>query len=113
MAILFSTASAKDKKRYFCRNVDWSKAAQRTPPGKDAGGTEINRSPCKVAFYAVDIIFFQQHEESARELADSLVQLINLIGSGKKFSILAHFDLIHLLFEKLPLNDLVPCRLKY
>ncbi len=88
-------------------------AAHRTSPGKDAGGTEIIRSPCKVAFYAVDIIFFQQHEESARELADSLVQLINLIGSGKKFSILAHFDLRHLLFEKLPLNDLVLCRLKY
>ncbi|WP_243456232.1 hypothetical protein [Lysinibacillus fusiformis] len=39
-----------------------SEAAPRTPPGKDAGGTEINPSPCKVAFSAVDIIFFQQHE---------------------------------------------------
>ncbi len=39
-----------------------SEAAHRTPPGKDAGGTEINPSPCKVAFSAVDIIFFQQHE---------------------------------------------------
>jgi hypothetical protein len=27
-----------------------SEAAPRTPPGKDAGGTEINPSPCKVAF---------------------------------------------------------------
>ncbi len=42
-----------------------SEAAPRTPPpGKDAGGTEINPpSPCKVAFSAVDIIFFQQHVE--------------------------------------------------
>jgi hypothetical protein len=39
-----------------------SEAAPRTPPGKDAGGTEINLSPCKIAFSAVDIIFFQQHE---------------------------------------------------
>jgi hypothetical protein len=39
-----------------------SEAAHRTPPGKDAGGTEINPSPYKVAFPAVDIIFFQQHE---------------------------------------------------
>ena len=38
-----------------------SEAAQRTPPGKDAGGTEITPSPCKGAFSAVDIIFFQQH----------------------------------------------------
>jgi hypothetical protein len=37
-----------------------SEAAPRTPPGKVAGGTEINPSPCKVAFCAVDIIFFQQ-----------------------------------------------------
>ncbi len=35
-----------------------SEAAHRTPPGKDADGTEINPSPCKVAFSAVDIIFF-------------------------------------------------------
>ena len=33
-------------------------AAPRTPSGKDAGGTEINPSPCQVAFSAVDIIFF-------------------------------------------------------
>jgi hypothetical protein len=39
-----------------------SEAAHRTPSGKDAGGTEINPSPCKVAFSAVDTIFFQQHE---------------------------------------------------
>ncbi|MEQ6050065.1 hypothetical protein [Lysinibacillus capsici] len=31
-------------------------------PGKDAGGTEINLSPCKVAFSAVDTIFFNQKE---------------------------------------------------
>ncbi|WP_342442179.1 hypothetical protein MHB65_00890 [Lysinibacillus sp. FSL K6-0075] len=48
-----------------------SEAAHRTPPGKDAGGTEINLSPCKVAFSAIDIIFFQHNEESARKLADS------------------------------------------
>ncbi|WP_342442338.1 hypothetical protein MHB65_02055 [Lysinibacillus sp. FSL K6-0075] len=45
-----------------------SEAAHRTPPGKVAGGTEINPSPCKVAFSAVDIIFFQQHEEAGTEL---------------------------------------------
>jgi len=39
-----------------------SEAAHRTPPGKDAGGTEINPSPYKIAYYAVDITFFQQHE---------------------------------------------------
>jgi len=39
-----------------------SEAAHRTPPG-NAGGTEINPSPCKVAFSAVDIIFLQQHEK--------------------------------------------------
>jgi len=39
-----------------------SEAAHRTPPGKDAGGTEINPSPCKLAFSAVDITFFQLHE---------------------------------------------------
>jgi len=38
-----------------------SEAAHRTPPGKDAGVTEINPSTCKVAFSGVDIIFFQQH----------------------------------------------------
>jgi len=38
-----------------------SEAAPQTSPGKDAGGTEINLSPCKVAFSAVDIIFLQQH----------------------------------------------------
>ncbi|UUV24886.1 hypothetical protein [Lysinibacillus sp. FN11] len=41
-----------------------SEAAHRTPPVKDAGGTEINLSPCKVAFSTVDIIFFQQKEKS-------------------------------------------------
>jgi len=41
-----------------------SEAAHRTPPGKDAGGTEITPSPCKVAFSAFDMIFFQQHEEN-------------------------------------------------
>ncbi|WP_254659973.1 hypothetical protein [Lysinibacillus sp. AR18-8] len=72
------------KVKTFCRIVDWSgasvtprgfsvtdetlqrtevsEAAHRTPPGKDAGGTEINLSPCKVTFSVVDIIFFQQHE---------------------------------------------------
>ena len=35
-----------------------SEVAHRTPPGKGAGGTEINLSPCKIAFSAVDIIFF-------------------------------------------------------
>ncbi|PKU53123.1 hypothetical protein CRI88_01990 [Lysinibacillus fusiformis] len=35
-----------------------SEAAHRTPPGKGAGGTEINLSPCKVAFSAFDMIFF-------------------------------------------------------
>ncbi|WP_342442628.1 hypothetical protein MHB65_04500 [Lysinibacillus sp. FSL K6-0075] len=72
------------KVKTLCRMVDWngasvtprgfsvteetlertevSEAAHRTPPGKDAGGTEINPSPCKVAFSAVDIIFLQQHE---------------------------------------------------
>ena len=72
------------KVKTFCRIVDWSgasvtprgfsvtdetlqrtevsEAAHRTPPGKDAGGTEINLSPCKVTFSAVDIIFFQRHE---------------------------------------------------
>ncbi|MGY4794124.1 hypothetical protein ACVNNN_03930 [Lysinibacillus fusiformis] len=39
-----------------------SEAAHRTPPGKDVGGTEINPSPCKVAFSAVDIIFFMVSE---------------------------------------------------
>ncbi|KUF32362.1 hypothetical protein AK833_13725 [Lysinibacillus sp. F5] len=39
-----------------------SEAAHQTPPGKDAGGTEINPSPYKIAYYAVDITFFQQHE---------------------------------------------------
>ncbi|HBT71766.1 MAG TPA: hypothetical protein DEB37_05670 [Lysinibacillus sp.] len=41
-----------------------SEAAQRTPPGKDAGGTDINLSPCKVGFSAIDITFFQQHESN-------------------------------------------------
>ncbi len=57
-----------EKVKTFCRMVDWSgasvtprgfsiteenlertevsEAAHRTPPGKDAGGTEINPSPC-------------------------------------------------------------------
>ncbi len=39
-----------------------SEAAHRTPSGKDVGGAEINPSPCKVAFSAFDMIFFQQHE---------------------------------------------------
>ena len=39
-----------------------SEAAQRTPPGKDAGGTEINPSLAKGPFFAIDIILFQQHE---------------------------------------------------
>jgi hypothetical protein len=38
-----------------------SEAAHRTPPGKDVGGTEINLSPCKVAFFAVDIIFLNSY----------------------------------------------------
>ncbi|WP_249685239.1 hypothetical protein [Bacillus velezensis] len=46
-----------------------SEAAHRTPPGKDAGGTEINLSPCKFAFSAVDIIFFQQHEIPAYKIS--------------------------------------------
>jgi len=65
------------KVKTLCSMVDWSgasvteetlertlvsEAAHRTPPGKDAGGTEINPSPCQVAFSGVDIIFFQQHE---------------------------------------------------
>jgi len=33
-------------------------AAYRTPPGKDAGGTEINPSPFKITVSAVDITFF-------------------------------------------------------
>ncbi|WP_274381793.1 hypothetical protein [Lysinibacillus cavernae] len=36
--------------------------AHRTPPGKDAGRTEINPSPFKMAVSAVAITFFQQHE---------------------------------------------------
>ncbi|RDV32771.1 hypothetical protein C7B89_08690 [Lysinibacillus capsici] len=28
------------------------------PPGKDAGGTEINLSPCKVTISTVNIFFF-------------------------------------------------------
>ncbi|MEE3807446.1 hypothetical protein V2H29_10820 [Lysinibacillus fusiformis] len=39
-----------------------SEAAHRTPLGKGAGGTEINLLPCKFAFSAFDMIFFQQHE---------------------------------------------------
>ncbi len=39
-----------------------SEAAHRTLPRQDTGGTEINLSPCKIAFSAVDIIFLQQHE---------------------------------------------------
>ncbi|WP_257982879.1 hypothetical protein [Lysinibacillus fusiformis] len=35
-----------------------SEAAHLTPPGKDAGGTEINPLPYKIAYYAVDITFF-------------------------------------------------------
>ncbi|PKU52006.1 hypothetical protein CRI88_06445 [Lysinibacillus fusiformis] len=38
-----------------------SEAAHRTSPGKDAGGMEINPSPFKIAYSAVDITFFQQH----------------------------------------------------
>jgi hypothetical protein len=81
---LIATASMKDKKKTLLHMVDWSgasvtprgfsvtdetleqtlvsEAAHRTPPGKYAGGTEINPSPCQVAFSAVDIIFFQQHD---------------------------------------------------
>ena len=35
-----------------------SEAAQPTPPGKDAGGTEINPSPCKVTFLPLTLSFF-------------------------------------------------------
>ena len=42
------------------QRTEVSEAAHRPPPGKAAGGTEINLSPCKVTFSAVDIIFFQQ-----------------------------------------------------
>jgi len=48
-----------------------SEAAHWTPPGKDAGGTEITPSPCQVAFSAVDILFFQQHEELSRVYRDN------------------------------------------
>ncbi|MED3798516.1 hypothetical protein P4604_14125 [Lysinibacillus capsici] len=42
-----------------------SEAAHGTPPGKDAGGTEINPLPFKITFSAVDITFFQQQDVSS------------------------------------------------
>ncbi len=43
----------RKKVKTLCRMVDWSGAAHQ-----GVGGTEINLSPCKVAFSAIDIIFF-------------------------------------------------------
>ena len=42
-----------------------NEAAHQTPPGKDAGGTEINLSPCKVPFSTFDIIFFNNKKKSS------------------------------------------------
>ncbi|WP_342504141.1 hypothetical protein [Lysinibacillus sp. FSL L8-0126] len=55
-----------------------SEAAHRTPPGKDAGGTEINPSPYKTAYYAVDITFFQQqnHHQLILVNGDSFLKII-------------------------------------
>ena len=54
-----------------------SEAAHRTPPGKDAGGTEINPSPCKVAFSAVDIIFFNNMNRHAVKCMPVLLLILN------------------------------------
>jgi hypothetical protein len=60
-----------------------SEAAHRTPPGKDAGGTEINPSPCKVAFSAIDIIFFQQHEKTDGKIHQSFFALVAMLSVQK------------------------------
>ncbi|MEK3729608.1 hypothetical protein [Lysinibacillus sp. FSL W8-0953] len=82
----FDLYATMKKVKTFCRMVDWSgasvtprgfsvteetlertevsEAAHRTPPGKDAGGTEINPHLAKRSFSASDMIFFQQHKRS-------------------------------------------------